>query len=89
MIHSICIRTHVYIHQVRWRDAPPLTLHLWCVSGNIAHGAKVGANHTGRLPDQEAAIGEGVFFGTGGHLVKGHGVKGHASILRPWLATAC
>lgn len=37
----------------------------WCVSGNIAHGAKVGANHTGRLPDQEAAIGEGVFFGTG------------------------
>lgn len=33
--------------------------------GNIAHGAKVGANHTGRVADQEALIGEGVFFGLG------------------------
>jgi hypothetical protein len=36
----------------------------FCV-GNIAHGAKVGANHTGRVADQEALIGEGVFFGLG------------------------
>ena len=33
--------------------------------GNIAYGAKVGANHTGRSNDQECFIGEGVFFGLG------------------------
>jgi hypothetical protein len=33
--------------------------------GNIAYGAKVGANHTGRLNDQECFPGEGCFFGLG------------------------
>lgn len=33
--------------------------------GNIAYGAMVGANHTGRCNDQEAHLGEGVFFGLG------------------------
>ena len=33
--------------------------------GNIAYGAKVGANHTGRSNDQECFIGEGLFFGLG------------------------
>jgi hypothetical protein len=33
--------------------------------GNIAYGANVGSNHTGKLPDQEILPGEGVFFGLG------------------------
>lgn len=33
--------------------------------GNIAFGAMVGANHTGRLNDQECFPGEGCFFGLG------------------------
>ena len=33
--------------------------------GNIAYGAMVGANHTGRLNDQECFPGEGCFFGLG------------------------
>ena len=33
--------------------------------GNIAYGAKVGANHTGRSNDQECFVGEGIFFGLG------------------------
>jgi len=33
--------------------------------GNIAYGAKVGSNHTGKKPDQEIRPGEGVFFGLG------------------------
>ena len=33
--------------------------------GNIAYGAKVGANHTGRVSDQECFPGEGIFFGLG------------------------
>ena len=33
--------------------------------GNIAYGAMVGSNHTGRAPDQEVWPGEGVFFGLG------------------------
>jgi hypothetical protein len=33
--------------------------------GNIAYGAMVGSNHTGRAPDQECRPGEGVFFGLG------------------------
>ncbi len=33
--------------------------------GNIAYGAMVGSNHTGRAPDQEIWPGEGVFFGLG------------------------
>ena len=33
--------------------------------GNIAYGAKVGANHTGRLNDQESLSGEGCFYGLG------------------------
>ena len=37
--------------------------------GNVAYGAKVGANHTGRVNDQECWPGEGVFFGLGS-LVK-------------------
>ena len=31
----------------------------------MAYGAKVGSNHTGRAADQEAVLGEGVFFGLG------------------------
>lgn len=33
--------------------------------GNIAYGAMVGSNHTGRAPDQELWAGEGMFFGLG------------------------
>lgn len=33
--------------------------------GNIAYGAMVGSNHTGRAPDQEIFVGEGTFFGLG------------------------
>ena len=33
--------------------------------GNIAYDAKVGANHTGRVSDQECWPGEGIFFGLG------------------------
>lgn len=37
---------------------------LWCLGrGNVGYGANVGSNHTGRLPDQEAAVGEGTFWG--------------------------
>lgn len=36
--------------------------------GNIAYGAKVGANHTGRLNDQECLSGEGCFYGLGVQL---------------------
>ena len=37
---------------------------LWPLGrGNVAYGANVGSNHTGRLPDQESTIGEGVFWG--------------------------
>ena len=31
--------------------------------GNIGYGAKVGANHTGRVNDQECVLGEGCFMG--------------------------
>jgi hypothetical protein len=34
-------------------------------AGNVAYGAKVGANHTGRMNDQESWPGEGCFFGLG------------------------
>jgi len=37
--------------------------------GNVAYGAKIGSNHTGRAADQECLLGEGVFFGLGS-LVK-------------------
>jgi hypothetical protein len=33
--------------------------------GNIAYDAKIGANHTGRMNDQECLAGEGCFFGLG------------------------
>ena len=33
--------------------------------GNIAYGANVGSNHTGKAPDQEIWPGEGTFFGLG------------------------
>lgn len=33
--------------------------------GNIASGAQVGSNHTGKAPDQELLAGEGLFFGLG------------------------
>jgi len=32
-------------------------------AGNIAYGANVGSNHTGKLADQEIRPGEGVFYG--------------------------
>lgn len=39
---------------------------LWPLGrGNIAYGANVGSNHTGRSNDQEIIVGEGVFFGLG------------------------
>jgi hypothetical protein len=31
--------------------------------GNVGYGANVGSNHTGRIPDQEAMAGEGIFWG--------------------------
>jgi Domain of unknown function (DUF4954) len=33
--------------------------------GNVAYGANVGSNHTGKKPDQEIRPGEGMFFGLG------------------------
>src|SRR5262249_6641289 len=33
--------------------------------GNVSAGARVGANHTSRAPDQECWPGEGMFFGLG------------------------
>jgi hypothetical protein len=37
---------------------------LWpCGRGNVAYGANIGSNHTGRLPDQETTVGEGIFWG--------------------------
>ncbi|MBN2736142.1 MAG: DUF4954 family protein [Spirochaetales bacterium] len=33
--------------------------------GNIAYGANVGSNHTGKSPDQEITPGEGCFYGLG------------------------
>jgi hypothetical protein len=37
---------------------------LWPLGrGNVAYGANVGSNHTGRLPDQECGAGEGIFWG--------------------------
>lgn len=36
--------------------------------GNVAYGANVGSNHTGRAPDQEIFPGEGVFFGLGTNI---------------------
>jgi hypothetical protein len=37
---------------------------LWPLGrGNVGYGANVGSNHTGRLPDQEAVAGEGIFWG--------------------------
>jgi hypothetical protein len=30
--------------------------------GNVGYGSNIGSNHTGRIPDQEIAIGEGVSF---------------------------
>mmetsp|Transcript_9193 Transcript_9193/g.17902 ORF Transcript_9193/g.17902 Transcript_9193/m.17902 type:complete len:437 (+) Transcript_9193:127-1437(+) len=37
---------------------------LWPLGrGNVAYGANVGSNHTGRLPDQECTAGEGIFWG--------------------------
>jgi len=39
---------------------------LWPLGrGNVAYGANVGSNHTGRLPDQECSAGEGIFWGLG------------------------
>jgi len=43
-----------------------LIASLWPLGrGNIGYGAMIGANHTGRVNDQECWIGEGVFFGLG------------------------
>ncbi|CAB9508577.1 expressed unknown protein [Seminavis robusta] len=37
---------------------------LWPLGrGNVGYGANIGSNHTGRIPDQEVASGEGVFWG--------------------------
>lgn len=33
--------------------------------GNVGYGSNVGSNHTGKAPDQEVWIGEGMFFGLG------------------------
>jgi hypothetical protein len=36
--------------------------------GNVSYGAKLGANHTGRINDQEFLSGEGCFYGLGVQL---------------------
>jgi len=33
--------------------------------GNVGYGSNIGSNHTGRIPDQECTVGEGVFWGLG------------------------
>lgn len=36
---------------------------IWpCGRGNVGYGSNIGSNHTGRIPDQEITIGEGVSF---------------------------
>ena len=51
---------------VGFHHAALLIAGLWPQGrGNVAAGALVGSNHTGRLPDQEARHGEGVFYGLG------------------------
>jgi hypothetical protein len=37
--------------------------------GNIAYGAKIGANHTGRVNDQECRLAEGLFIGLNVSLI--------------------
>ncbi|GMI01577.1 hypothetical protein TrVE_jg9804 [Triparma verrucosa] len=43
------------------------SLHISCLNPNgrtnLGYGGNCGSNHTGRLPDQEAWLGEGVFYG--------------------------
>lgn len=39
---------------------------LWPVGrGNVGYGSNIGSNHTGRIPDQECTVGEGIFWGLG------------------------
>lgn len=39
---------------------------IWpCGRGNVGYGSNIGSNHTGRIPDQEITIGEGIFWGLG------------------------
>lgn len=39
---------------------------LWPLGrGNVGYGSNIGSNHTGRLPDQECTVGEGIFWGLG------------------------
>jgi len=39
---------------------------LWPMGrGNVGYGSNIGSNHTGRIPDQECTIGEGIFWGLG------------------------
>lgn len=33
--------------------------------GNVGYGAKIGSNHSGKAPDQECILAEGIFFGIG------------------------
>ena len=33
--------------------------------GNVGYGSNIGSNHTGRIPDQECTVGEGIFWGLG------------------------
>jgi len=43
------------------------SLHISCISPcgrtNLGYGGNCGSNHTGRSPDQECWLGEGVFLG--------------------------
>jgi len=36
--------------------------------GNVGYGANIGSNHTGKAPDQEIIVGEGMFFGLGSSI---------------------
>jgi hypothetical protein len=39
---------------------------LWPMGrGNVGYGSNIGSNHTGRIPDQECTVGEGIFWGLG------------------------
>lgn len=52
------LRANALPHPMHPAPAPPLRVALWPEGrGNVAYGANVGSNHTGKLADQEAVPG--------------------------------
>jgi Domain of unknown function (DUF4954) len=65
-VHVSCGEVHVSIlgPNTNAHHQSLVIASLWpCGRGNVGYGANVGSNHTGRIPDQECCIGEGIFWG--------------------------